>query len=238
MRILIADDNDINRDFLKAALGDPGIEIQEAVNGRQALDHFLKQPFDLVLMDIRMPEMDGIEATKAIREAESRAGRDSGAKIIGLTADLQLSTTTNLQQQGFDNCLAKPVSRDTVRQLLAGDGTLQPKEAPSDATPVMDREAALAAAGGNVELLDRLMGMLQQELTRFLPEIRQAIASNDLETARAPVHKLRGSAGYTGCLELKETAAKLELALTRGNPGEITPALDELARAAENVRQL
>ncbi|MEM9183086.1 MAG: response regulator [Pseudomonadota bacterium] len=238
MRILIADDNDINRDFLKAALGDPGIQIEEAVNGRQALDHFLQQPFDLVLMDIRMPEMDGIEATRAIRQAESRAGRTHGAKIIGLTADLQLSTTTNLQQQGFDNCLAKPISRDTVRQLLASDVAPEPTMEESSATPVMDREAALAAAGGNVELLDRLMGMLQQELTRFLPEIRQAVASNDFAAARAPVHKLRGSAGYTGCLELKETAAKLELALTRGQPGEITPALDELAKAADNVRQL
>ncbi len=239
MRILIADDNQINREFLKAALSEPAVEICEAVNGAQALKLQLQQAFDLILMDIRMPEMDGIEATVAIRQAERQqsAVESTTARIIGLTADLQLTTTTNLKQQGFDDCLAKPISRETVRALL-NNQTVAKGSVTESQYPVVDRAAALAAAGGNVELLDRLMGMLQRELGGFIPDIVAAIARQDLSAAQSPVHKIRGSAGYTGCLELKQAAAQLELALTRGKPEEIGPALADLEHAADNVSRL
>ncbi|MFK7958545.1 MAG: response regulator [Lysobacterales bacterium] len=235
MRILIADDNEINREFLKAALSDPASTICEAVNGRDALNQFRSQPFDLILMDIRMPEMDGIEATVAIRQTESSAAPK--ARIIGLTADLQLTTTTDLRQQGFDDCLAKPISREAVRQLLANDPQPQ-KIAEQPEFPVLDRAAALAAAGGNEELLDRLMSMLKKELISFLPQIGNAIEHGDFATAKEPVHKLRGSAGYTGCMELKQAAAKLELALTRAIDIEINNAFKDLRQAADNLSRL
>lgn len=235
MRILIADDNNINREFLKAALSEPGIEIAEAVNGRDALDQYQLQRFDLILMDIRMPEMDGIEATREIRRCQS--ADQVPTRIVGLTADLQLSTTNNLKQEGFDLCLAKPISRETVRQLIAGQPLNEPNPV-DEQFPVQDREAALAAAGGNTELLQRLMGMLQKELERFLPEISEAVNAGDYATAVAPVHKLRGSAGYTGCVQLKQTAAQLELALTRGNTEEVRLAMDDLSTAALSVSQL
>ncbi len=235
MRILIADDNEINREFLKAALSSPETTICEAVNGRDALSQFETQPFQLILMDIRMPEMDGIEATAAIRKAETASGQR--ARIIGLTADLQLTTTTDLVQQGFDDCLAKPISRDAVCQLLTNDP--QPSTVTQETEfPILDRAAALAAAGGNEELLNRLMGMLQKELTTFVPQISGAIDRLEYAAAKEPVHKLRGSAGYTGCMELKQAAAQLELALTRANEVEIRNAFQDLRQAADHLSLL
>ncbi|MEM9530778.1 MAG: response regulator [Pseudomonadota bacterium] len=232
-RILIADDNEINREFLKAALARENLTVCEARDGREAVEQYREAPFDLILMDIRMPEMDGIAAAGAIREAEKAL--NVRARIVALTADLQLSATTDLLKRGFDDCLAKPVTRRTLLKLINGEPQTGEHAVVEN---VIDRPAALAAAGGSEELLDRLLAMLAQELKNFLPDIEAAIGQQQWDQARGPVHKLRGSAGYTGCVQLQAAAAKLELALTREMEAEVQEGWRDLKKAAETLAPL
>lgn len=234
MRILIADDNQINREFVRGVLSGGAHEITEAADGREAVERFSEGPFDLILMDLRMPEMDGLEATLAIRRMPS----NPTPTIVALTADLHIQQETDLLAKGFDVCLSKPVSRQTLIELTGRLSQPESMAQPTENAELLDSEAALAAAGGNRELVDRLLAMLGKELSAFVPRIRQFSASGDYPAARELVHKLRGSAGYTGAVELVKVTAELELALTRGSATEVAPAVEHLQQAADRLRPL
>ncbi|MDJ0652756.1 MAG: response regulator [Xanthomonadales bacterium] len=237
MRVLIADDNQINREFVKGVLEGNDFRLAEAADGEEAVAICRESRFDAILMDIRMPQLDGIEATRQIRELAGY--RD--CPIIALTADLQLEKSRDLEQLGFSACLLKPVSRDRLlamlQQQLDPDAAADPEDSkPAAASPV-DRQAALAAAGGSEDLVDRLLQMLRVELSAFLPRIEQAIAGERWAEARDMAHKTRGSAGYTGAKVLQEAASQLELAITREQPSEIHQAFQVLKQAAFDLER-
>ena len=236
MRVLIADDNQINRAFVRGVLEREHFQITEAPDGRSAVDCCRQDTFDVILMDIRMPGMDGVQAARKIR---SFPGFEAGEiAIIALTADLQLQQQTDLLQQGFDAVLLKPVSRvtllDTLRQPSGASSSGDHSDA---ARGPIDEEAALAAAGGNRQLVDRLLSMLIEELGQFLPRIDAAIDTGDLANAREMAHKIRGSAGYTGARELQQAATELELSCARQQMAEISEALQHLRAASEELNE-
>jgi CheY-like chemotaxis protein len=216
MNFLIADDNQINRQFLRAVLGEISQRISEASNGHEAIERCSEQQFDLVFMDIRMPEMDGIEATRQIRQLIDHDPERTC--IIALTADLQLTLQDQLLADGFNACLTKPISRaqllDTVQRVQNGlclePG--EPREGEINESPV-DLEKALAATGGNRELLLKLTDMFVAELRQMLPIIRSSISAADFDPARECAHKLRASAGYCGAISVQQAAAAVEAAV-------------------------
>lgn len=234
MRVLVADDNQINREFIKGVLERERFLIAEAADGRAAVECCRAGAFDLILMDIRMPGMDGVAAAREIR---ALPGFEQGATtLIALTADLQLQQQTDLMEQGFDAVLLKPISRarllETVNQ--APDPRPAPDRTGAAGAPI-DHEAALAAAGGSRALVERLTAMLIEESAQFLPRIEAAIETGNYDAAREMAHKTRGSAGYTGARALQQTAAELELALTRRQGEEIDQALEHLRAAVAEL---
>lgn len=233
MKVLIADDNEINRRFLRGVLEPESIQVMEANDGEQAVELCASHRFDLIFMDIRMPGMDGMAATEAIRSAP---GFDPDqTRIVALTADLRVRQKDDLLRQGFSHCLTKPVDRKTVLAML-GDPEPPMVEAPEDhGPPLIDQEAALAAAGGNQELLDRLSGMLEMELARFLPLIDQSLEADRRDEARDMVHKVRGSAGYCGARVLQSAAEQLETALSDGGSSALETHLEIFRRAARDT---
>lgn len=219
MQILIADDNDINRQFLIGALEETSHETTEVINGEQAISACRRAHFDLILMDIRMPEVDGIEATTIIRQLPGYGMEETA--IIALTADLQIQQQTDLFQLGFNNYLSKPISRqtlldsiDTLEKVLREPSTQELIINARETAPI-DRQAALSAAGGNRALVDKLTGMFASELTRFEPIIKAQIEQREYDQAREMVHKIRGSAAYCGARAIQQTCAALELSLTQ-----------------------
>lgn len=215
MKFLIADDNEINRQFLSAVLSDPQHQIWEARNGHEAIARCREQQFDLVFMDIRMPEMDGIEATREIRSLADHEPQKTC--IIALTADLQLKQRDDLLKNGFAACLTKPIGREhlleTVRRVQQGlclEAEASQKGAASEAP--IDLQRAMAATGGNKELLDKLTSMFATELEQLVPDIDRAIEIQDFDSARDIAHKLRASAGYCGAIDLQQSAASMERA--------------------------
>ncbi len=214
MHVLIADDNAINRQFLRAVFESRGDQVSEAVDGREAIAACQRQSFTVVLMDIRMPEIDGIEATETILDQSEQP-----PVIIALTADLNAQEHEHLLTRGFAGCLTKPISKDellgaVMRWVRGGPPRRGQRDgsSPGDNAPI-DRQSALSAAGGNPELVDKLTAMLLRELDDFGPRIDQLIAAGDTGQARELVHKLRASTGYCGAKPLQNAAAALEQAL-------------------------
>ncbi len=230
MRVLVADDNQINREFIKGVLERERFLIAEAADGRAAVECCRAGAFDLILMDIRMPGMDGVAAAREIR---ALPGFEQGATtLIALTADLQLQQQTDLMQEGFDAVLLKPISRARLLETIEQTPGRRPaRDRSGTARAPIDHDAALAAAGGSRDLVDRLTAMLVEETAQFLPRIETAIEAGDYAAAREMAHKTRGSAGYTGARVLQQTAAELELALTRRQRDEIDQALKHLRTA-------
>jgi len=116
LRVLAAEDNPVNREVLAAMIEIDGHRVSFAENGLQAVDAVSAQPFDLVLMDLHMPELDGIGATRAIRALGGRAAR---VPIIALTADAFAETRQRCLDAGMDEFLTKPVGLAELKRLLA-----------------------------------------------------------------------------------------------------------------------
>ncbi|MDX1568860.1 MAG: response regulator [Xanthomonadales bacterium] len=229
-RILIADDNRINREFLVGVLAGEEYQIEQAMEGSAAIELCRRNRFDLVLMDIRMPGVDGIEATRAIRSLPGL----QDLPIVALTADVALQRDA-IKDEAFAATLVKPVSRrellETLNRLLgATPAGIELQENP------IAMDAALAAAGGNRELVGRLTAMLRKELDDFEPKISAAIDRADWPAARELVHKLRASAGYCGARPLATAAGTLEEALDKGEGGTIRDLQARLKREMAILR--
>lgn len=223
MHVLAADDNEINRQFLRAIFEARGDQVSEADNGVAAITACRNHEFDLVLMDIRMPEVDGVEATARIVDEH-----DKPPVIVALTADMNAQEQEQLLKRGFAACLTKPISKDellgaVMRCMRGGEPRREHRTlGPSHSDAPLDREAALAAAAGSSELVAKLTGMLTRELTSFGPQIAQFLDRNDYAGARELVHKLRASTGYCGAAPLQHAAAELEAALKQSDGAQIT----------------
>jgi|GEM_PF-1738956 len=237
MKILIVDDNDINRQFLCGVLSDSH-KITEAKDGIEAISHCQTEQFEIILMDIRMPGIDGREATQQIRQLE----RYHDTPIIALTADLHLQQSNDLTDQGFTLCLSKPVSRNSLLKALDQlDQTQQQthheptKESPNE-MPV-NWTKALAAAGGNESLVNKLCTMLARELDDYLPRIKAHIDLNEYDLAKELSHKLQGSAGFCSAGPLQNSARNLEKVLVAADINSLMSALERLQSAANTFQQ-
>lgn len=235
LRILIADDNEINRAFLIGVLRSFQHEIAEAEDGNAAISRCREQRFDIVLMDIRMPGVDGIQATQRIRDIPGY----EQTPIVALTADLQVRQRDALMAHGFAATLAKPVSRQILLDVLSScvDGAPPPAPEPDPGEPPIDRQIALSATGGNRELVERLTDMLARELAQFEPAIAAAMDDKQLDSAREMVHKLRASAGYCGAGPLQSAAAAFEEALSAGDAKEIDRRRAPFEREISRLRR-
>jgi CheY-like chemotaxis protein len=112
LRVLLAEDNPVNVKFALKLLERAGHQVQVAGNGRQAVERWQAQPFDVVLMDVQMPEMDGLEATRAIRELER--ARETRTPIIAMTANAMAGDREMCLEAGMDGYVAKPVRKDAL----------------------------------------------------------------------------------------------------------------------------
>lgn len=230
--VLIADDNEINREFLFGVLAGADYQITQAVDGREAIEACRHQRFDLILMDIRMPEVDGIEASRRIRSLPGYAE----VPIVALTADLSLQRD-KLDGDAFAAVLAKPISRQqllhALHRLLE---SAVAEGAPASYDPI-DHQSAMVATGGSAELVQRLTAMLGDELDRFEPAMAAAIAGGRAEEAREMAHKLRSSAGYCGARQLADAAEALEDLLARDDTVGVENAFAVFQRAAQALRE-
>jgi two-component system sensor histidine kinase/response regulator len=234
LRILLAEDNAVNQRVAVRMLESSGHTVFVAGNGREAVSAAAREPFDVILMDVQMPEMDGFEATAAIRAHQYATGRR--VPIVAMTAHAMKGDRERCLAAGMDDYLPKPVDREDLRRVLnwaAGLSGEAPREAVSEATPppaspAFDRATALARLGGDEELLAELAGLFREEGPRALREIGASLAAGDATGVRRTAHGLKGAAGYVGGTLTAEAAHRIELLGAAGELGSIPDALRAL----------
>ncbi|MGD9340295.1 MAG: ATP-binding protein [Chromatiales bacterium] len=223
MKILLVEDNRINRIVARDLLEKDGHEVHEALDGQQGMEMARKNSFDLVLMDISMPVMDGIEATRAIRSAEV-AG--THLPIVALTANAIPSERDRFLAAGLDDILVKPITLTGLRELLRhySPGLEEDGRSDDDEAPVFD---AMVDHGHLEELGSALGATRINDLVRaFLVEAEAAIETisariekGEIDAAlRETVHHTAGSAALLGAEKLRAELAQLELHIAESLP--------------------
>ena len=212
LRILLVEDNLVNQKVGVKMLEKMGHQLTVARDGREALALLESGSYDLVFMDVQMPEMDGLTATREIREREKQTGRH--LPIIAMTAHAMKGDQERCLEAGMDGYLSKPVS---TPQIAAAIARLFGTETPS--TPEgqvekksagWDRAVVLARVEGDAALLTELIQVFLEELPEQLDCLQQGLATADFEVIERTAHTLKGELIYLGLTEEAEKAKVLE----------------------------
>ena len=214
MRILVVDDNEVNQEFVGEALRRLGHAAQTATDGAQALALLAKEDFDLVLMDVQMPGIDGLEATRRFREGGKRT------PIVGITAHTGREERDRCLESGMNAVLTKPIYANQLASIIS---------------TLTGTEAILDAVGGNVKLLARVTDAFAKQTPALLLLIREAIMHEDGEALFRGAHKLKGSvSNFPG-----ERAATLALELEQAaSAKDFTLAIDIMRNLEAAVAEL
>ena len=228
LRVLLAEDNPINRRIVVGMMATQGHAVTVAANGKEAVEAFLEAGtdyFDLVLMDVQMPEMGGFEATALIRNQEKKSGLH--VPIIALTAHALDGYREACLKAGMDGYLAKPIKTAdllaSIAQVLKTQ--VQQRFARRAKEGAFGHDEALARMGDDRDLYRESVEIFEEHLPHMLREIRDAIAAGDPLRLSSCAHTLKGSISYLGAPGAFELALKLEM---MGETEEMTGAKEGL----------
>lgn len=206
-RILLAEDSLVNQKLAAALLKQAGHDVQIANNGQEAVLAVTEGEFDLVLMDMLMPELDGISATAAIRAHEQQTG--NRIPIIAMTAHTSQEAGEQCLAAGMDDFLSKPVRPAELYEIIQ-KVCGRPRETPSKQAVVLDLEKALAVMGGKQHRLEDLARLMLTESSELVGEIESAIASNNPAKLCLAAHTLKCSMSIFGATRVIDAADALE----------------------------
>jgi len=234
LRVLLAEDGPDNQRLISELLRRAGATVDVADNGRLAVERAAAAEFDLILMDMQMPEMDGYEATGKLRAAGVRC------PIVALTAHALVGDRQRCLAAGCTDYVAKPINRNRLIQMVA---QRTGRRSDSDALPPTAEPPK--ASGGEVIRSDFTddpeMVPLVREFAAGLPRriaaMRQAMANSHLEELRRNAHQLKGSGGGYGYPAVTEVAAQLEQDAKAGDVESAALRLKELQRLAQAIRR-
>jgi CheY-like chemotaxis protein len=219
-RILLAEDNRVNQAVASRLLAKLGHTPVVANNGREAIDLLEQERFDLVLMDIQMPEMDGILATKSIREREKSTHRH--IPIIAITAHAMKGDRTRCLAAGMDGYVTKPINLEEVTEAILTalhDIPQDDNDTSNDkhegkltggSQVSWSMSKTLEQLGGDETLFQEVMDIFLVEAPKHLAALRLAVAQGIAETVATTAHTLKGELGYLGLPEISQRVAAIE----------------------------
>ncbi|MBF0339575.1 MAG: response regulator [Magnetococcales bacterium] len=240
-RVLVVEDNAINRQIAREILMGIGLVVEEADNGLESLLRLAEGPFDLVLMDIQMPEMDGYSATRQIRSDPAHAS----LPIIAMTAHAMVEERARCLAAGMNDHVAKPVNRQQLFAALlrwipprqgqpATTSAISPPQPPPSAPewhiPGIDMEAALDRMNNNRKLLRSLLEEFRRDYADAGQQIHQSLAGQERENAIRQVHTIKGMAGNLSARGLFGAAQRLEAGLRVGEQNGLPVLLKAFER--------
>ena len=242
-RVLCVDDNPANLLLVQTLLEDMGAKVLAVDSGYAAVKAVQSESFDLVMMDVQMPGMDGRQSTEAIRQWEN--GRNcSPLPVIALTAHAMANEKRALLQSGMDDYLTKPISeRQLAQVVLKWTGLALRNQGPERSgevsgngleLQVLDHDEGLRLAAGKADLAADMLAMLLASLEADREAIRAARAANDHNALIERVHRLHGATRYCGVPQLRAACQRSETLLKQEDVKAFA-ALDELERAISRL---
>ena len=239
LRVLLAEDNPVNQRLAVKLMEKRGHTLVVTSNGVEALTALEREKFDLVLMDVQMPEMGGFEATGRIREREKSTGEH--VPIIAMTAHALKGDRERCLEAGMDAYVSKPIQSrvlfETIESVMPTPALVigEPERLPVDEPAVsgakaFDREAALAMIDGDTELFSELVGLFTVESVDLLNQVQSAMTQRDAKLLERAAHSLKGSAAAFCGESARAVAQTLEHIGARGDFDQAGPVADELQR--------
>jgi len=226
LRVLLAEDNAVNQKLAVRLIEKQGHSIAVVSNGQEALEALEREPFDLVLMDVQMPDMDGFETTAAIRARERDNGRH--IPILAMTAYAMKGDRERCLECGMDDYVSKPIQPrelwEAIERLTRGQAT----QAKETTDTVVDWEEIHERIGEDKDLLHELITVFLSECPRLWQNLREALEQGDARKLSRAAHTLKGSVGNFGAHAAHEAAERVEQLSAAG----------DLPRAAEFVARL
>lgn len=249
LRILVVDDMPILQQFLARILQMRGHCTVVAGDGAAAVEHCSREAFDLILMDVQMPGMDGLQATREIRALSP--GGAARIPIVALSAHAAGGDMEQCLAAGMDGYIAKPIEASTLLEAVerfaagnAAEGAIASVDSPIPGPPdasvapgvpaVYDVREALATLGGSVELLDAMIAFFHEHASPSLRELQTALQSHQ-PSAASVAHRLKGTLLHLGASASMQAAAEVEQQAQRG---EWTPAYAAYCRLVYEISRL
>ncbi|MBS3735122.1 MAG: response regulator [Phycisphaerae bacterium] len=265
LRILLAEDNAVNRKLAERMLQRLGHEAVLTEDGRQAVNQLEGEPFDAVLMDLQMPEMDGFEAVAEIRRREASDASRPRAYVIALTAHAMKGDRERCLDAGMDDYLSKPIRLNALQKVLndvpraehdtTGDGhedaasgrkpsrnaerkgKSMPETSHSDEPkgPAFDPAAAMQRVGGDEELLCELIELFSGEAPELIERMNEAIASGDTAGVTEAAHSIKGASGNLSAKYVFEAALNTERAARDGETEGVKELVEQLSGEVDRL---
>ena len=245
LQVLVAEDNQVNQLVATRIFQKLGHQVTVVSNGREALSAAQAGKFDLVAMDVQMPEMDGLDATSAIRSWEKAAG--THIPIMAMTAHAMKGDRERCLAAGMDGYISKPIHIRELEQAIAQlISTSKPSRVPvaekNHTDGVIDHASLLAGIDGDRRLLRELVRLFLADCPQRLAEIKEAVRRGDAEALRIAAHTLKGSVGNFAAQKAFTASQRLENIGREGdlaNAGEACVTLEsELTLLGKELRRL
>jgi CheY-like chemotaxis protein/HPt (histidine-containing phosphotransfer) domain-containing protein len=247
--ILLADDSAINRQIASRHLRMAGYTVDEAEDGVFALTAFQKNKYNLVMMDVQMPRMDGYDAVRAMREIEKKENRPRTA-IVAMTAHAMKDAFRKCIEAGMDDVLTKPIhkvnlfsmvekwAQETGKAEKSPDGKIaRPRREEKERSPAMDLAAALGELDNDREALRRIMESFLESAETRIFAIKGALADKNAEVVFNQAHTVKGEAASIFAQGLSRAAYELEKIGRSGDLDNAAPALAKLEEETGRLRE-
>ncbi len=243
VKVLLAEDHPINRTVVVRLLGNQGASVSAAANGREALDLWSKDRFDILVLDLEMPEIDGIGVAREIRARER--GTNRRLPIIALTAHAREEQRERCFEAGMDGFVTKPFAESELTSVMGsvlklrsfGKPKASETAADEQALEVLDREEAMRRASGDRALLAELTGIFLEETPQTLSKIELALEARDAKAIERLAHRLKGALLTLAAPAAARAALELENA-AGGGPGDaVREAVDRLRREVSRLEE-
>jgi PAS domain S-box-containing protein len=221
LKILLVEDNEVNQYLAQSIMQDWGLEVVSAYNGVEALEKLSVQDFNLILMDIHMPEMDGLETTRIIRKLKDKT--KSNLPIIAITADALKGDEEKYFSVGMNDYMTKPFSEEILFYKILNNAVLLQSTGNSDtvkkkdekvltvSAPLYDLSQIASASHGNAETIRKMILVFLESTTKIIAQMEQNFASNNIDQVKQLAHKLKTSIDTLGITVLKKEVRWIEL---------------------------
>lgn len=239
INIMVIDDNDINLKLAATLLSNYGANVTTATSGAQGIAYSIHTKFDIIFMDLQMPELDGYETSRRIRNIHNN---NATPVIIALTADAMSNEHSKALECGMQDIIVKPINEaiiqrviDTWKELSIEPEIESSNDESSSVTKNFSKTEAIELAAGSISLANELTTMLLNELTNYRSSLEELLSNNNIVDLKQLVHKLHGASRCCGTPLLREAAIRLEEAIDKNDAAQYSKLTQSLLHAIEQL---